>query len=390
MTQHVLPRLITKAGSDELPVRHGCMLAIGEICYAWSRAERSGSIDVASPHLKDQVDTVIVPISKLLQNYPSQYLDGFGGDLTRSACCRLIACLALSDWPHNALTNADLSRTCWETVMRSLEQRNETVQVAAATAVGSVNAWQPVGEERLSALLDGLAVRNDKYRRRGFALALGALDGPIVRDETEKIFLELIEAVAVQTEKTTNDAESRRNAVQAIGSLCNSLGPEVSTVIAPGLFQKITTALLAGLDDYSTDSRGDVGSWVRQACIETLQRLAELIALHPSFDALVETYWPTNTRMAVVGAIAKQAVEKIDRMREAAGTALMVFLWDLPRFEFEGRETLRGLLPRDRDISWSNASEIYPAMVPVLAIPQLRVPVLTGLVVSIGGLSESL
>ena len=37
---------------------------------------------------------------------------------------------------------------------------------------------------------------------------------------------------------------------------------------------KIVDALLLACEDYSTDNRGDVGSWVREASITTLTSLA--------------------------------------------------------------------------------------------------------------------
>jgi hypothetical protein len=35
---------------------------------------------------------------------------------------------------------------------------------------------------------------------------------------------------------------------------------------------EVFAALLAALDDYSVDNRGDVGSWVREAALNALER----------------------------------------------------------------------------------------------------------------------
>jgi len=45
---------------------------------------------------------------------------------------------------------------------------------------------------------------------------------------------------------------------------------------------------------------------------------------------------------------------------------------------------------RDKIINWLNALEVYPMMVPLLAVREYRVDLLTGIVVSVGGLTESL
>jgi hypothetical protein len=46
------------------------------------------------------------------------------------------------------------------------------------------------------------------------------------------------------------------------------------------LCHQIFTAFLKALDDYSTDNRGDVGSWVREAAIVGLDILTRLLVIH--------------------------------------------------------------------------------------------------------------
>lgn len=43
-----------------------------------------------------------------------------------------------------------------------------------------------------------------------------------------------------------------------------------------------------------------------------------------------------------------------------------------------------------RDLSWSTPSQLYPVMVQLLKIPEYRFELLTGLIASAGGLTESL
>jgi hypothetical protein len=75
-------------------------------------------------------------------------------------------------------------------------------------------------------------------------------------------------------------------------------------------FLAIFNAHLEGLADYSTDQRGDVGSWIRTAAV---QGLAELCTARPITQELLHR---------AVNGMLKQGVEKLDNVREVAGQAL--------------------------------------------------------------------
>lgn len=75
------------------------------------------------------------------------------------------------------------------------------------------------------------------------------------------------------------------------------------------------TALTRALDDYTTDQRGDVGSWIRAAAVDALARLLSTLA--PSNSQFI----PQEAFMAATAGIAKQAVEKLDVVRDAATAA---------------------------------------------------------------------
>lgn len=80
-------------------------------------------------------------------------------------------------------------------------------------------------------------------------------------------------------------------------------------------FKTIYEAVLQGLGDYTTDQRGDVGSWVRSA---SLASLAILLRADGARDHVVSEEMVIRT----VAAILKQGVEKLDSKREVAGRAL--------------------------------------------------------------------
>ncbi|KND02583.1 uncharacterized protein SPPG_03041 [Spizellomyces punctatus DAOM BR117] len=397
----VLPKLILRVTSDELAIRHGALLAVGQICLAWSRCRRQED-PKAEQWWERELENLIVPISALIPLYPQPYLDGFGGDLTRLACCRMITCLAEADWP----VHVDISRmgnmsgkmdaltlpNSWlQMVTTSLEQRDESVQAAAATALGTLNRWNTLDPATLMDLIERMQTTSNRNVIRGYALALGTLSGEILSANLERIVDALIATAIVKEDKTFDDAEARRNAIQSLTSICATYGSSLQTAMPRPVYLKVVETFLAGLLDYSSDSRGDVGSWVRQASIQGFERIVPLsVASTASLPSDGTTYMTQDIALRIICNLCQQSVEKIDRMREAAGKTLLFLLWDVPGFTFEGHTELKKILPKNNQIHWNTAADVYPTMMQVLCIPQFRVSTLVGLVVAIGGLSESL
>lgn len=74
------------------------------------------------------------------------------------------------------------------------------------------------------------------------------------------------------------------------------------------------------MGDYTIDSRGDVGSLIREACFTgCFQLFVLMLSYHPEYSS-------TEMNSNVVGCLLKQSIEKIDRTRELAGTILLSIL----------------------------------------------------------------
>lgn len=88
----------------------------------------------------------------------------------------------------------------------------------------------------------------------------------------------------------------------------------------------LVDALLGGLEDYTLDERGDVGSWVRMACIQALTTISELLfgvgGSIPDFKA----YFPPQKYLAIAAGMLKQGVERLDNVRQTAGTCFVKLL----------------------------------------------------------------
>ncbi|WFD19060.1 hypothetical protein MCAP1_001275 [Malassezia caprae] len=130
--------------------------------------------------------------------------------------------------------------------------------------------------------------------------------------------------------------------------------------------------LVQGLRDVSTDERGDVGSWVRLACVQGCAHILCGTSVDPAL--LAEVF------VAMVGML----MERIDAVRAQACEALrdVVHTCAVPC-----RDALVPLLTEPG--AWRDAHAAFAAFVPCLALDVYRASLLTTLVRTTGGRSET-
>lgn len=80
--------------------------------------------------------------------------------------------------------------------------------------------------------------------------------------------------------------------------------------------------LIDELDDYSTDQRGDVGSWVRMSCVSGLVTVSRVMLETFHSPSELAEFLPPETFHAAVGGILKQGVERLDNVRQLVGKEL--------------------------------------------------------------------
>ena len=96
------------------------------------------------------------------------------------------------------------------------------------------------------------------------------------------------------------------------------------------LSNKIIQMYFRGLEDYSVDHRGDVGSWIREACMQGLQVMVPIVARldHPLTPAQADQRYLTDEdHVLVLAKLLQQSVEKIDRIRGCAATTMVSILY---------------------------------------------------------------
>lgn len=171
--------------------------------------------------------------------------------------------------------------------------------------------------------------------------------------------------------------------------------------------QIILSTLLSGLQDYTIDERGDVGSWIRIACVQGLTSCIEdLFSVAESITNFAE-YLPVPSYQQAIAGILKQGVERLDNVRQEAGTCISRLLKLMPVQRAEFTWSLPGLLlleelskidetpswtvemSRGEIVSWANGAWLFPRVIKLLDVPEYRIPLLTGLIFSLASKTES-
>ncbi len=182
--------------------------------------------------------------------------------------------------------------------------------------------------------------------------------------------------------------------------------------LSPSLVQNIFETLLSGLGDYTIDERGDVGSWIRIVCVQGLASCIEdLFSVAASIENF-EEYMPLSKYRQAVAGILKQSVERLDNVRQEAGSCFLRLLRMAPFRSAEltsflpGRHLLEELfseedvhqpafswLPPDVSgtglLEWANGPWLFPRAVRLLDIPEYRPSVLKGLIHSLSCKTDS-
>lgn len=153
-------------------------------------------------------------------------------------------------------------------------------------------------------------------------------------------------------------------------------------------------ALLVAVEDYSTDNRGDVGSWVREAAMLALPQTLTLLRRLDPEGLKVSEEEQAHLTQQLIRALLKQAVERIARLRETALDQLRSIVNQphdvLP--SIPGWEQLQAAtaLQHTQPSALSDADQGLLGVVGLVGVAEYREAVVEGVVASIGGLDASL
>ncbi|XP_032285686.1 tubulin-specific chaperone D isoform X3 [Phoca vitulina] len=397
---HVLPRLLSMTQSLDLHTRHGAVLACAEVARGLHRLSVQEDRPVA-----DYLDEAAVQGLKQIhqQLYDRQLYRGLGGELMRQAVCILIENLSLSKMPFRGDVIIDGWQWVINDTLRNLhlisshsrQQIKEAAVLALAALCSEYYALEtgeadPARQEELIRQYLADLQSPEETARCGFSLALGALPRFLLKGRLQQVLAGL-GAVTVIRPENVSFAESRRDALKAISRVCQTVGVRAGgapdEVVCEENVSQIYRTLLGCLHDYTTDSRGDVGTWVREAAMTSLMDLTLLLGREQ--PELIEA----SICQQVMCHVAQQASEKIDRIRAHAARVFMALLHShgspVPHVPHRGE--LEKLFPRSdmASVNWNAPSQAFPRITQLLGLPTYRYHVLLGLAVSVGGLTES-
>ncbi|KAH8924896.1 ARM repeat-containing protein [Atractiella rhizophila] len=342
---------------------HGALWALSElaaICHDFG----------SPPYL-----AIRVQIFKSLSDIPSPILNAYSSASILIACCAVI---------ENAYSmESEMEKTNWWAVINvCLRNGDEACHLAAAQALGNISKFHDCGQE-IDSLLQEMG-RSLAVAQQGAALVLGRIDylGPCHK-YYEKVLHAMIPFIQADSPKKAARIEGRRNGFEALHLISTSL------VSVPGrrtnnIGMVAVPLFLEGLKDYTSDRRGDVGSWVRSACLEGLRVLVPLML--KSEQSLQQDMLDT-----IVGNVLKHTLEKIDTVRIVARGTIIALIKAVDaesRSCLHRRDLFQPIL--DQDVAeWRDLGKVFELLLPILAVQEYRGVFLEGVVLGLGSRMET-
>uniref|UniRef100_A0AAQ5X8U1 Tubulin-specific chaperone D n=1 Tax=Amphiprion ocellaris TaxID=80972 RepID=A0AAQ5X8U1_AMPOC len=360
MASTVLPQLLTVAVGMDLHSRHGAILACGEVTHA---------------------------LYKIINH------------LCFFTVCGLIEKLSLSKLPFK--NDPIIAGWQWviddtiQTLHLASSGAKDGIMVAIVSALSAMcneyyqaqtgQADSQMQDVLVSQYIEGLKSAQ-MLTRCGSALALGCLPRFMIHSKLKQVCLK---SVYISCQKEGNFTEARRDAVRSIAQVCAKAGVcahgSPDSVVCSENVAEVYGVLLSTMSDYTTDSRGDVGAWVREAAMTSLMDLTMLVA-----SSAPEILSPDLVK-SMMCCLAQQAAEKIDRYRAHAGTIFLRLLHStepaVPHIPH--REELLTIFPTTTSLNWNAPSQAFQYIAQLLGLPEYQYHTLLGLTVSVGGITES-
>ncbi|XP_060182158.1 tubulin-folding cofactor D-like [Lycium barbarum] len=377
----ILGKLLPCTLSSDLCMCHGATLAVGEVILALHECDY-----VLSPDLRNQVAGVVPAIEK------ARLYCGKGGEIMLSAVSHKIKQCLL------------------DTLHDNLRHPNSQIQGAAVAALKSFfPAYLVASESKSFSALTSRCLEQltdpTVAARRGSSLALGVLPFRFLRGSWRYILQKLCAACEIEDNPEERDAEARANAVEGLVSVCESLTEtrDISHLLSAEecislyvfIKNEVMLTLFKALDDYSKDNRGDVGSWGELKGFLSKSERMELGSIsqlnEKDITNQMKFLFDENVATCLVGGIVKQAVEKMDKLRELAAKVLQRILHNKSIFVpfIPHRERLEEIVPDDADLKLGVPTFSHPRFIQLLGSSCYRKYVISGLVISIGVLQRS-
>ena len=374
--KEVFPLLIKRATSRLLSFRHGALMGIGSLLFAFS-----GKVDLLHKRLNEQdsifLKTLKINEKKLVshgeymetflsdfaelktQNYLSKIdpenrallhtllpilkqkkmLKGIGGELTRLGVCFLAESLAVS----NETISQENIMQYLEFFERCIKMTIERVQIQAAVSLDifAGNYMTDTGNKQFMdfcrTFLRKFYNEIVKHVKVSYIQAIASLSKELLSVFFVEMFMGLLANSLVNRKLGNNDPEVRRVSLRTLFKMIKKVGVQV---LEPSDIQKISETLSKTIKDYTLDKRGDIGCIVREETLSFYLDFLSLVILTNNHKLLE----PMDLPQAMYN-ILTQILQPNDRLRLRAGYTMQILVDQLfPSLpNFEGKEILTQL-----------------------------------------------
>mmetsp|Transcript_4013 Transcript_4013/g.4126 ORF Transcript_4013/g.4126 Transcript_4013/m.4126 type:complete len:1336 (+) Transcript_4013:1-4008(+) len=164
---------------------------------------------------------------------------------------------------------------------------------------------------------------------RGYSMIISEFNEEVLKENIQEVTKSLL--INVKPKKTeNNDAETRRISIEALAVIIMKLlNREASLKVFEGEEYTIMKSIVEGFSDYEIDRKlGDVGSKVRESCLKVFPSLMFSLLTFGKperklFEEFIEVY---------LKEILKQLAEKMNKIRLAAGNSLEYFFTKIKKY----------------------------------------------------------
>ncbi|XP_065214517.1 tubulin-specific chaperone D isoform X2 [Planococcus citri] len=371
--------------SVNLNLRHGSILSLGEIIHALA--------NVKDQHIEFD-DVAVFEIKQLVPKLQEQNMfRGVGGDLMKEACCFLIMKCSKGKFPID-----DDVVACWKNLIDDcLPYENEKVRLSAASAMSAlaerhyVSNNEPI-DEVCKPVVDRCRAEAlshvSEAARIGYATALGILPKCILERYLNDIIGSLTKC-ATKTEISSKWVYSRKAAIESLTTIwkafCVDTEDETATRELKINPVPLLETFLINLSDYTVDRRGDIGSFVRESSMKALQ------VVITNTCRVNKNIIPKDLIEVIVVGIAKQALDKISRIRiTSSGVFMDVLYADIPKIE--NFEEIQKIFPKTESntVNWTRESDTFPLFAQLMKFHRFTRPLLAAFIRCVGSVTESL
>lgn len=352
---------IRTEGKSDVEIWHGGTWALAEVLDGLLALPTARSLTIF-PEAKTLLEAVFEKLTG--KEFLSPILRP---ELTSESAARLVSTLS-SSCPvilQQKIISINTLRLWTAIIEASLDRNDDVVLEQAVPATKAF--FSNLSVQNRERIIQSWCLRASTGKKRGYVLALGEVLGFVYT--ADKTLKTTVIKTLVSAAQRLGEVELRVAAIRALGS---------GVIPREGLQDPaVTAAVLAALDDYEVDSRGDIGSWARSEAIRAVFENWGGEGLKGDVNGDVE--WEVLKR------IVRLSAERLDRVRTRSCEVLLKISasWDPSELE--------SYIDRSKLAAYSVSSkEYFQGLIPLLNHPRLKAEFLKGYVTSAGAGSDSL